>query len=332
MRWRHERVSRRGHRAVFARIDFQVARLRRNRTPARLASALNHPRRSLMSCPSGRRDAKGEAERGSLTRPDRPCRASSAGTPSTDRDSSGRRGHKRGSRFVAGSIRERLGPPAFATQTAPGETAMPSGCGPTRMVAVTLFTAGSTRETVSSEGFESHTAPSPAATASGVWTLIFATMAFRAGSIRMSVDRALLMAQTAPSPTANGPPPLTGSIPRPTRIAATTLPPRGSAGATAEPVRTLTLSLERCMTSKTEPTIAATTDAKTTARRNRPFVDPRAGTEGAVTRSSSTALLGDSTQRLRTATRGRVSTRSCAAPIGHQSHVEVTNGSTIPLQ
>ena len=45
-------------------------------------------------------------------------------------------------RFVAGSIRETLGPPAFATQTAPGETAIPSGLGPTSMVAVTLFVRG----------------------------------------------------------------------------------------------------------------------------------------------------------------------------------------------
>src|SRR5215470_9967651 len=65
-------------------------------------------------------------------------------------------------RFVAGSIRDTLGSPAFATQTAPGVTAMPSGCGPTAMVAVTLFVSGSIREIVSSDGVESHTAPLPA--------------------------------------------------------------------------------------------------------------------------------------------------------------------------
>src|SRR5580765_4582418 len=81
-------------------------------------------------------------------------------------------------RFVAGSIRETLGPPAVATQTAPGETAMPSGCGPTGMVAMTLFVAGSTRVTVFNDGLESQTAPSPAAAASGVPTLILATMTF----------------------------------------------------------------------------------------------------------------------------------------------------------
>src|SRR5262249_33961701 len=90
-----------------------------------------------------------------------------------------------------------------------------------------------------------------------------------------------------------------GFIPRPTRIAATTLPPRGSADAPAGPVRTLAFSLERCMTSKTEPTIAATTDARTAARRNRRGAGPRAGATGAVTRSSSTAPLADSTERLR---------------------------------
>src|SRR5215471_6558638 len=125
-------------------------------------------------------------------------------------------------RFVTGSIRETLGPPAFATQTAPGATAMPSGCGPLWMVAVTLFVSGSTREIVSSDEFDSHTAPSPAATASGVGTLILATTTFRVGSIRMSADWVPLIAQTAPSPTASGPPPLTGLIPRPTRIRATT--------------------------------------------------------------------------------------------------------------
>jgi hypothetical protein len=55
---------------------------------------------------------------------------------------------------VTGSIRETLGPPAsakppaFATQTAPGETAMPWGCEPTGMVAATVFVAGSMRVTV----------------------------------------------------------------------------------------------------------------------------------------------------------------------------------------
>src|SRR3954451_12843707 len=66
-------------------------------------------------------------------------------------------------RLVAGSIRETLGPPAFATHTASGSTAIPSGLEPTWMVAVTLFVAGSIRVTVSSDGLESQTAPSPAA-------------------------------------------------------------------------------------------------------------------------------------------------------------------------
>ena len=186
-------------------------------------------------------------------------------------------------RFVAGSIRETLGPPAFATQTAPGETAMPSGFGPTGMVAVTVFVAGSTRVTMFKDGLESQTAPSPAAAASGVPTLILATMTFLAGSIRMSVALASLIAQTAPSPTANGPPPLWPSttLPRPMRIPATTLPPGGSAGAAVEPVGPFAF-----FASKTEPTIAATSDARTTASRNRRRAEDRAGAGGAVIRSS----------------------------------------------
>src|SRR5690349_10401843 len=97
------------------------------------------------------------------------------------------------------------------------------------MLAVTLFVAGSMRETVSSSGYVSQTAPSPAAADSGGETLIRATTAFRAGSIRISVDSAVLMAQTAPSPTVRAPPPRGAGAPRPRRIRATTLPPRGSA-------------------------------------------------------------------------------------------------------
>ena len=85
------------------------------------------------------------------------------------------------------------------------------------------------------------------------------------------------MAQTAPSPTANAPPALTGGTALPTRIRATTLPPAGSAGSAIKPLRTPTFSLERCVASKTEPTIAATTDAATIARRIRRYADARAG-------------------------------------------------------
>ena len=49
-------------------------------------------------------------------------------------------------RFVNGSMRETLGPPAFTTHTAPGDTATPTGCEPTWIVARTLFVAGSMRE------------------------------------------------------------------------------------------------------------------------------------------------------------------------------------------
>src|SRR5437763_1154469 len=59
----------------------------------------------------------------------------------------------------------------------------------------------------------------------------------------------------------------------PTRMVAAT-----RAGAGIEPLWTLTFPLERCVASKTEPTIAATTDAATTARRIRRYADVRAGT------------------------------------------------------
>ncbi len=111
--------------------------------------------------------------------------------------------------------------------------------------------------------------------------MILATTAFRAGSIRMSVARVLLMAQTAPSPTANAPPALSGGTARPTRIRATTLPPSGSAE--IELLWAPPFSLERDVASRTEPTIAATTDAATTARRIRRFADVRAGAGSELT-------------------------------------------------
>ena len=55
-------------------------------------------------------------------------------------------------RFVAGSIREMLGPPASATQIAPGVRAIPLGCGPTWIFAMTLSVAGSMRTTVFVDG------------------------------------------------------------------------------------------------------------------------------------------------------------------------------------
>ena len=49
--------------------------------------------------------------------------------------------------FVAGSILETLGPPLFTTQTAPGVVAIPSGCGPTGIVAASELSCGSIRRT-----------------------------------------------------------------------------------------------------------------------------------------------------------------------------------------
>src|SRR5712692_2235571 len=66
-------------------------------------------------------------------------------------------------RFVAGSIRETLGAPLFTTHTAPGETAIASGCAPTLIRVLAVFECGSTRTTTLSPGKLTHTAPSPAA-------------------------------------------------------------------------------------------------------------------------------------------------------------------------
>ena len=125
----------------------------------------------------------------------------------------------------------RHGPPPSATQTAPGQTAIPDGCGPTRMLAISLFVAGSTRSPCPSTGRRARRHRRLRLPSGGERTLIRATTAFLAGSIRMSVDSASLIAQTAPSPTANAPPPSGGGAPRPSGIRATTLPPGGNATA-----------------------------------------------------------------------------------------------------
>ena len=65
--------------------------------------------------------------------------------------------------LVAGSMRETVGPPAFATQTAPGVTAIATGYLPTGMVAVTPLVDGSMRKTVLSPALGTQTAPLPAA-------------------------------------------------------------------------------------------------------------------------------------------------------------------------
>ena len=62
-----------------------------------------------------------------------------------------------------------------------------------------------------------------------------------------------------------------------------TLPLGWSWAVGVEPARPLTLSCERCVASKTEPTIAATTDSTTTARRNRRYDDACAGARDELT-------------------------------------------------
>ena len=106
-------------------------------------------------------------------------------------------------------MRETLGSPAFSTQTAPRVTAIPSGCGPTLIVAVTAFVRGSIRMTASSACAETQTAPLPAAASPQArgngghgllrssW--IRATTVFARGSMRVSFETFSLPAQTAPS-------------------------------------------------------------------------------------------------------------------------------------
>src|SRR5256885_1867245 len=60
-----------------------------------------------------------------------------------------------------GSTRMTLGVPLLTTQTAPGVLAIPSGCGPTGIVAPIELSRGSIRKTVSSETREIHTASMP---------------------------------------------------------------------------------------------------------------------------------------------------------------------------
>src|SRR5690242_719392 len=117
--------------------------------------------------------------------------------------------------FVAGSIRETLGPPLFTTQTAPGVVAIPSGCRPTGIVAATELSRGSIRKTASSNRRAIQSAPLPAAASPqlpGKSAQRFfdamgarATTVFVPGSIRIKIGTASLVAQTAPSPTARAP-------------------------------------------------------------------------------------------------------------------------------
>ncbi len=117
--------------------------------------------------------------------------------------------------FVAGSILETLGPPLFTTQTAPGVVAIPSGWGPTGIVAASELVLGSIRKTLLSNIRAIHSAPLPAAASPqlpGRSVHMFfdamgvrATTVFVAGSIRNKIGTVSLVAQTAPSPTASAP-------------------------------------------------------------------------------------------------------------------------------
>ena len=147
--------------------------------------------------------------------------------------------------FVAGSILETLGPPLFTTQTAPGVVAIPSGCGPTGIVAASELSCGSIRRTLSSYTRAIQSAPLPAAASPqlpGKSVQAFfdamgvrATTVFVAGSIRIKIGTASLVAQTAPSPTARAPE--FGGI----GILATTVPTLGRAARrAAEPCASTT--------------------------------------------------------------------------------------------
>ena len=135
--------------------------------------------------------------------------------------------------FVAGSILETLGPPLFTTQTAPGVVAIPSGWGPTGIVAASELSRGSIRKTLSSDTRAIQSAPLPAAASpqlpgNSVQAFfdaigVRATTVFVPGSIRIKIGTASLVTQTAPSPTARAPE--FGGI----EILATTLPTPGRA-------------------------------------------------------------------------------------------------------
>ena len=160
---------------------------------------------------------------------------------------------------------------------------MPSGCGPTGIVAVTVFVAGSTRVTVFKYGLESQTAA-----VAGGGRFRGADLDPRHDDVPRRVDpheRRLGVAHRPDSAFTDGQRPSAplgeAALARPTRIRATTFPPGGSTGAAVEPV-----GPSAFFASKTEPTIAATTDATITASRNRRRAEERAGTDGTVIRSS----------------------------------------------
>src|SRR5689334_6525588 len=162
--------------------------------------------------------------------------------------------------FVAGSIRDTLGPPLFATQTAPGVVAIPSGWGPTGIVAASALVLGSMRNTLSSDTRAIQRAPFPAAASPQLpgrsahtffdTRRMRATTVFVAGSIRIRIGTASLVAQTAPAPTARAPefggigilattlPTLGCAVRRDTEPCASTTPATAPSNATSAIVRT----------------------------------------------------------------------------------------------
>src|SRR2546430_16930054 len=101
-------------------------------------------------------------------------------------------------------MRETLGVPLLTTQTAPGVLAIPSGCGPTGIVAPIELSRGSIRKTVSSETREIHTASLPVtaspqlpgSSGQALCDLILGrtTTAFFCGSTRIRNENAPLVA------------------------------------------------------------------------------------------------------------------------------------------
>jgi hypothetical protein len=89
-------------------------------------------------------------------------------------------------RPLAGSIRETVPSPVFATQTPPAPTAMPSGRRPTGIVRRTVPVRASMRATASSSESVTHAAPAPSAMSTGPPATGIGLLVPVRGSIRLT--------------------------------------------------------------------------------------------------------------------------------------------------
>ncbi len=144
-------------------------------------------------------------------------------------------------RFVAGSMRETLGPPAFGDPDGAGRDG-DSARLRTDMDARRHFVRGrvDARDRVVRTDRRARLRRRRRPSLRVEETLIRATIGILApGRSGISVASAALIAHTAPSPTVRAPPPNGAGAPRPSGMRATTWPPRGSARAVAAAVRPL---------------------------------------------------------------------------------------------